>query len=134
MFRQLIVRGVLAVDHGSYGALFATASAKPILRGEEPVHLRRDQAGRSALNTIKKKERIALGAEAEGLYEALRAERTRLAREQNVPAYVIFHDATLAAIATARPQSLAALGDIRHGRTKIEQYGEVVLQVIQAQG
>ncbi|HVE22182.1 MAG TPA: DNA helicase RecQ [Acidocella sp.] len=135
VFRQLIVRGVLAVDHGSYGALFATARAKPILRGEEPVHLRRDQAGRSALNTIKKKERIALGAEAEGLYEALRAERTRLAREQNVPAYVIFHDATLAAIATARPQSLAALGDIPGmGRTKIERYGEVVLQVIQAQG
>ncbi|HTJ89211.1 MAG TPA: DNA helicase RecQ, partial [Acidocella sp.] len=76
VFRQLIVRGVLAVDHASYGALFATARARPILRGEEPVHLRRDQAGRSALNAIKKKERIALGAEAEGLYEALRAERT----------------------------------------------------------
>jgi ATP-dependent DNA helicase RecQ len=135
VFRQLIVRGVLAVDHASYGALFTTESARPILRGEEPVHLRRDQAGRSALNTIKKKERIALGAEAEGLYEALRAERTRLAREQGVPAYVIFHDATLAAIATARPQSLAELGDIPGmGRTKVERYGEVVLQVIQAQG
>jgi ATP-dependent DNA helicase RecQ len=135
VFRQLIVRGVLAVDHASYGALFATASAKPILRGEEPVHLRRDQAGRSALNTIKKKERIALGAEAEGLYEALRVERMRLAREQGVPAYVIFHDATLAAIATARPQSLEELGDIPGmGRTKIERYGEVVLQVIRAHG
>jgi ATP-dependent DNA helicase RecQ len=135
VFRQLIVRGVLAVDHGSYGALFATARARPILRGEEPVHLRRDQAGRSALNAIKKKERIALGAEAEGLYEALRAERTRLAREQSVPAYVIFHDATLAAIATARPRSLTELGDIPGmGRTKVERYGEVVLQVIRATG
>jgi ATP-dependent DNA helicase RecQ len=135
VFRQLIVRGVLAVDHASYGALFATARARPILRGEEPVHLRRDQAGRSALNAIKKKERIALGAEAEGLYEALRAERTRLAREQSVPAYVIFHDATLAAIATARPRSLTELGDIPGmGRTKVERYGEVVLQVIRATG
>jgi ATP-dependent DNA helicase RecQ len=135
VFRQLIVRGVLAVDHASYGALFATARAKPILRGEEPVHLRQDQAGRSALNAIKKKERIALGAEAEGLYEALRAERTRLAREQSVPAYVIFHDATLAAIATARPRSLTELGDIPGmGRTKVERYGEVVLQVIRAAG
>jgi ATP-dependent DNA helicase RecQ len=133
VFRQLIVRGVLAVDHASYGALFATARARPILRGEEPVHLRRDQAGRSALNAIKKKERIALGAEAEGLYEALRAERTRLAREQGVPAYVIFHDATLAAISTARPRSLTELGDIPGmGRTKVERYGEVVLQVIRA--
>ena len=135
VFRQLIVRGVLAVDHASYGALLATAIARPILRGEEPVHLRRDQAGRSALNTIKKKERIALGAAAEGLYEALRAERTRLAREQSVPAYVIFHDATLAAIATARPQSLAELGDIPGmGRTKVERYGEVVLEAIRAHG
>jgi ATP-dependent DNA helicase RecQ len=135
VFRQLIVRGVLAVDHASYGALCATARARPILRGEEPVHLRRDQAGRSALNTIKKKERIALGAEAEGLYEALRTERTRLAREQNVPAYVIFHDATLAAIATARPRSLTELGDLPGmGRTKVERYGEVVLQVIRAAG
>ena len=133
VFRQLIVRGVLAVDHAAYGALLATATARPILRGEETVHLRRDQAGRSALNTIKKKERIALGAEAEGLYEALRAERTRLAREQSVPAYVIFHDATLAAIATARPQSLTELGDIPGmGRTKIERYGEVVLEVLRA--
>jgi ATP-dependent DNA helicase RecQ len=133
VFRQLIVRGVLAVDHAAYGALLATAVARPILRGEETVHLRRDQAGRSALNTIKKKERIALGAEAEGLYEALRTERTRLAREQSVPAYVIFHDATLAAIATARPQNLAELGDIPGmGRTKVERYGEVVLEVIRA--
>jgi ATP-dependent DNA helicase RecQ len=62
VFRQLIVRGVLEVDHGSYGALLATAMAKPILRGEEPVHLRRDQAGRSALNTIKKKEHRSGGA------------------------------------------------------------------------
>jgi ATP-dependent DNA helicase RecQ len=135
VFRQLIVRGLLAVDHASYGALFATARARPILRGEEPVHLRRDQAGRSALNAIKKKERVALGADAEGLYEALRAERTRLAREQSVPAYVIFHDATLAAIATARPRSLTELGDIPGmGRTKVERYGEVVLQVIRATG
>jgi ATP-dependent DNA helicase RecQ len=136
VFRQLIVRGVLAVDHASYGALLTTATARPILRGEEPVHLRRDQASRSALNTIsKKKERIALGAAAEGLYEALRAERTRLAREQSVPAYVIFHDATLAAIATARPQSLAELGDIPGmGRTKVERYGEVVLEAIRAHG
>ena len=52
VFRQLIVRGVLEVDHASYGALLATAVAKPILRGEEKVHLRRDQAGRSALNAI----------------------------------------------------------------------------------
>ena len=63
------------------------------------------------------------------------AERTRLAREQGVPAYVIFHDATLAAIATARPRSLTELGDIPGmGRTKVERYGEVVLQVIRATG
>ena len=59
----------------------------------------------------------------------------RLAREQNVPAYVIFHDATLAAIAQARPENLAALGEIPGmGRTKLERYGETVLAAVRGQG
>jgi ATP-dependent DNA helicase RecQ len=81
----------------------------------------------------KKNDRAMLGAGDSALFDALRAERSRLAREQNVPAYVIFHDATLAAIATARPASLDALGEIPGmGRTKVERYGATVLAAVAA--
>ena len=110
VFRQLIVRSLIEVDHDSFGALRMTRKAEPILRGNEPVHLRRDRTATASTSVMKKKnERIALGADDTRFYDALRAERMRLAREQNVPAYVIFHDATLAAIATARPTTLAEL-------------------------
>jgi ATP-dependent DNA helicase RecQ len=104
------------------------------LRGTETFLVRREQAGAAARILKKKTDRPALAGAAAGLFEALRAERARLAREQNVPAYVIFHDATLAAIAQARPASLAALADIAGmGRTKLERYGETVLAVVRGQ-
>ncbi|OYV34608.1 MAG: ATP-dependent DNA helicase RecQ [Acidocella sp. 20-61-6] len=134
LFRQLIVRGMIEVDHDSYGALRMSATAEPVLRGLEPVRLRREQSASAAASVMKKRnERVVVEGEDAALYEALRAERTRLAREQAVPAYVIFHDATLVAIAASRPESLQALGEIPGmGRTKVERYGAVVLAVVQA--
>ena len=134
VFRQLIVRSLIEVDHDSFGALRMTRKAEPILRGNEPVHLRRDRTTTASTSVMKKKnERIALDADDTRFYDALRAERTRLAREQNVPAYVIFHDATLAAIATARPTTLDELGEIPGmGTTKIERYGPTVLEALAA--
>jgi ATP-dependent DNA helicase RecQ len=132
VFRQLIVRGAIAVDHEAFGALVMTEAGKPILRGEAQVFLRRDGTPRAAVGVIKKKpERAALNPADAALFDELRAERARLAREQNVPAYIIFHDSTLAAIATARPRSLAALGEIPGmGRSKVEHYGEMVLAIV----
>jgi ATP-dependent DNA helicase RecQ len=134
VFRQLIVRGFVAVDHDAFGALFMTPAGKPILLGEVPVHLRRDSSTTASTSVMKKKnDRVVVGAADSGLFDALRAERSRLAKEQNVPAYIIFHDATLAAIATARPESLDELGDIPGmGRTKLERYGEAVLAAVRA--
>jgi ATP-dependent DNA helicase RecQ len=134
VFRQLIVRSLIEVDHDSFGALRMTRKAEPILRGTEAVHLRRDRTATASTSVMKKKnERIALGADDARFYDALRAERTRLAREQNVPAYIIFHDATLAAIATARPATLAELSEIPGmGTTKIERYGPTVLAALAA--
>jgi ATP-dependent DNA helicase RecQ len=136
VFRQLIVRGVIEVDHEAFGALRPTAIAQPILRGTEPVHLRRDRGATATTALIKaKKERVPLSPGATGLFDILRAERTRLAREQNVPAYIIFHDATLAAIAAARPASLDELAEIPGlGKTKIERYGATVLAAVQSEG
>ena len=129
VFRQLVVRGLIEVDHEAYGALRMTQAAEPILRGLEPVHLRHDSAPAKTAKT--KPATAALSAAASGLVDILRAERARLAHEQGVPAYIIFHDATLAAIATARPTTLQELGEIPGmGRSKLERYGATVLAVM----
>ena len=132
VFRQLIVRGALEVDHENFGALCLTAAGETILRGKETVRLRQETASGSARTILKKKAgRLEVAAQDQTLFEALRAERTRLAKEQNVPAYVIFHDTTLAAIAAARPGSEAAMAQIPGmGASKIERYGALILSII----
>ncbi len=134
VFRQLVVRGVLAINHDQFGALQATDLAGPILRGAETVLLRRERSAAAAAAVIKKKnERGALGPAASALFESLRVERARLAKEQGVAAFIIFHDSTLAAIAAARPESMAALAEIPGmGKSKIERYGAVVLAAVKA--
>ena len=134
VFRQLIVLGAIEVNHDAFGALQTTPMAEPILRGSEQLNFRRDRTATASARVMQKKnERIALNSEASSLYETLRAERARLAREQGVPAYIIFHDATLVAIATARPNTLDELGEIPGmGRTKLERYGATVLAAVTA--
>ena len=118
VFRQLIVLGAVEVDHDAYGGLKITHSAQPILRETETIMFRRDQAPTAAA-IRQKKDRVALPPSANALFDALRAERAKLAKEQNVPAYVIFHDATLIAIATARPHQFGPTrGNPRHGHHK----------------
>jgi ATP-dependent DNA helicase RecQ len=135
LFRQLIVRGAIEVDHDSFGALRMTQAAEPILRGSEPLNFRRDRTAKTTTAVLKKKnDRMALDPASSALYEILRAERTRLAREQRIPAYIIFHDSTLAAIATARPRTLDELGEIPGmGKTKIERYGTAVLAAVNSE-
>lgn len=134
VFRQLIVLGAVEVNHDAFGALRKTPAAEPILRGGELVSFRRDRTTTASTTVLKKKtERVALGAGESGLYETLRAERARLAREQRVPAYAIFHDATLAAIATARPSNRDELAEIPGmGKAKIERYGAGILAIVGA--
>ncbi|EKM99441.1 DNA helicase RecQ [Acidocella sp. MX-AZ02] len=134
VFRQLIVRGALEVDHENYGALCLTESGEAILRGKESVRLRQEATSGTARGLLKKKaNRLEVAEADQALFEALRAERSRLAKAQNVPAYVIFHDATLAAIATARPANAAALAEIPGiGASKIERYGAEILEIVGA--
>jgi ATP-dependent DNA helicase RecQ len=140
VYRQLVVLGVIAVEHEAHGALRATEAARPILRGERPVRLRRDKAAsvKRALKSLVKprtQARDDLGEGASRLFEALRAERGRLAREQGVPPYIIFHDSTLAALASRRPRTLADLADIPGmGQKKMERYGAAFLAVLAAEG
>jgi ATP-dependent DNA helicase RecQ len=127
VFRQLVAQGLVSVDHESHGALKLAEASRAVLRGEASVAMRRTVA-RAAKAPKVRGEAAALAPAARDLYEALRAWRLEQARTQGVPAYVILHDRTLAAIAQSRPASLAALGRIDGiGAAKLERYGEAIV-------
>jgi ATP-dependent DNA helicase RecQ len=130
--RQLIVRGAIEVDHDRFGGLKLTQSGKAILRGESEVMLRQDHARSSTLAPVLKQQaRVHLDNEAVQLLSMLKAERAHLARTQRVAPYIVFSDATLEAIAIARPHSLPELETIPGiGRSKIERYGSNILDVV----
>ncbi|MCZ4300158.1 DNA helicase RecQ [Microbacterium oxydans] len=132
--RQLLARGIL-VAQGDYGTLAPGEQAAGVLRGETAVPLRKDTIGRpvSSGRARKASAADALDAGDRGLFESLRAWRAETAREQGVPAYIVFGDATLRALAEHRPASLADLDGITGiGAKKREAYGESVLAVIAA--
>jgi ATP-dependent DNA helicase RecQ len=134
VFRQLIVQAAIEVDHDHFGALKLTPLGGQILRGKTTIAFRRDQAASTATAAVAKKaERIEFGKSDAQLFAMLKAERAYLAKIQNLPAYVIFTDETLAAIAKARPHSLSELEPIPGmGTTKIERYGMNVIDVVMA--
>jgi ATP-dependent DNA helicase RecQ len=106
-----------------------------VLKGERQVRLRHDLERSHSGGGAKKARPVAadLDADALALFEKLRAWRASQAKEQGVPAYVVFGDATLKALATARPGSLGALGAVSGiGAAKLERYGEAVLALLAA--
>ncbi len=133
VFRQLVALGLLEVDAEGHGGLRLAEASRPVLRGEQPVLLRKESLRKRGRGGEARAARPAVEVPAADrpLFEALRSLRTRLAREQGVPPYVIFHDATLREIARLRPQTpgdLALVGGI--GAGKIERYGDEVLDVV----
>jgi ATP-dependent DNA helicase RecQ len=135
VFRQLISRGLLAVDLEGHGGLRLTDLSRPVLRGEERLMLRRDAKPEKAKKTKTTREaRTPFTRDSDQrLWEALRARRLELARSQGVPPYVVFHDATLAAMVERLPQTLAELAHISGvGERKLAAYGEDFLKVILA--
>ena len=135
VIRQLLARGVVAA-RGEYGVLAVGDEGAAVLKGEIEVPLRRDVLGRGG-GTARARKAAASDALAEGdrdLFEQLRAWRAATAKEQGVPAYIVFGDATLRALAEHRPASLADLDGITGiGAKKREAYGEAVLAVIAAE-
>jgi len=133
VLRQLVAQGLLDVDAEGYGGLRLTPASRGVLKGDTQVMLRKPTNTKERARTT----RAATGADIDlapadrPLFEALRALRGRLAREQNVPAYVIFHDATLREIARLRPISHGQLGGIGGvGAGKLERYGDAVLETV----
>jgi ATP-dependent DNA helicase RecQ len=129
IFRQLVARGLLDVDAQAYGGLKLNDACRGLLRGEETIQLRRDIKTTAA--AVARKQGVAVDAEDQGLWNALRACRKRLAEEHGVPPYVIFHDATLREMLEFRPTTASQLLSITGvGQSKLERFGDEFLEVI----
>ena len=146
VFRQLIARGLLNVDVDGHGGLQLTDACRPVLRGDESLWLRRESVA-----TAGRRSRVAKGPAGktgsakvaagsfespadQKLWETLRGLRMDLARAQNVPPYVVFHDATLAEMVRRRPQTLDELGALSGiGERKLAAFGEQFLAEIRSQ-
>jgi ATP-dependent DNA helicase RecQ len=128
VFRQLVVRGLLGVDR-QYGGLYLREDARPVLRGEQRVELRKE---RQTVRGGNRKARPRFDSpEDSALWERLRQVRRRLAEEHAVPPYVVFHDATLAAMVEERPLNayeLLAIDGV--GQGKLERFGDTFLEAI----
>jgi ATP-dependent DNA helicase RecQ len=136
VYRQLVAGGLLESDMEAYGGLKLTAAARPVLKGEQEVWLRRDaeparRKTSKAERSARAKEAFA-GANDDPLWQTLKAKRLELAREQGVPPYVIFHDSTLLEIMNQRPQTLDEMGRISGvGQAKLAKYGDAFLQALE---
>ena len=140
VFRQLVAQGLLGVDHDGFGALHPTEASRAVLRGEQQVLLRRLSttkparargSARQGKLTPGEADAQGLAAPEAALWEKLRQWRGATAKAGGVPAYVVFHDATLAEIARARPQSEGELARISGvGAAKLARYGPALLELL----
>lgn len=134
IIRQLIHRGYLEQDLANYSVLKLTPAARPLLRGEETLILAKPRVKVAPVKKEPKRKggAVSLAQGGEGLFQALRALRKRLADEQQVPPYVIFSDATLVEMASLRPATMDELLRVNGvGQQKLGRYGAAFLEVIQ---
>ncbi|MEO3928312.1 DNA helicase RecQ [Micromonosporaceae bacterium B7E4] len=133
--RQLLAQGLLAVE-GDYGTLVLTETSADVLGKRREVMMRREapraaSTGRAAKPRAAGAAAVALPPAAEPVFERLRAWRAATAKEQGVPAYVIFHDATLRQIAAEPPATLAELARVNGvGENKLAKYGQQILDTL----
>jgi ATP-dependent DNA helicase RecQ len=140
VLRQLVAIGAVAVDAEAFNTLKLTEGSRAVLKGEQLVQLRESVSSPTARKSRQKtrSDRVApaaaqLDADSQMRFSALKAWRAEVAKEHNLPAYVIFHDATLAAIAGRAPSTLEDLQGISGmGASKMDKYGEEVLRVCSA--
>jgi len=136
VFRQLVASGLLEVDSSAYGGLRLTDGSREVLKGQRKVMMRRETP-KTARERDRSGQRTGLSVLPQdlALFNALRGLRAELAREQNVPAFVIFHDSTLRNIAEQRPTSVDALGRVGGiGGTKLARYGDRLVEIVREEG
>ncbi|MET0283312.1 MAG: RecQ family ATP-dependent DNA helicase, partial [Polyangiales bacterium] len=135
LIRQLIAGGHISAE-GEFSTLSFTASSWAVLKGEQKLELRKPSEGRRARgkSTRGKSTRepsLPLDARGHACFSALKDWRAGVAREHNLPAYVVFHDATLIEMARMRPATLAELGGVSGvGAKKLHAYGPEILRVL----
>ncbi|MFA0442826.1 ATP-dependent DNA helicase RecQ [Vibrio sp. 10N.286.49.C2] len=130
VFRQLLAMNLLEV-HGQHGSLRLTETCRPFLKGQQPIQLRTLRSASASKKTAKKHTRSGLSLADTKQFNTLKEVRAMLASEQQIPAYMICHDATLEALATERPLALSELTHISgFGETKINKYGQQFISVI----
>lgn len=140
VFRQLVAAGYLSVDVSGYGGLLFTDQSRALLKGERAIFFREDTslADPESLSAAGRGRRRKRGSRAQTrsgspLFEALKELRLRLSKEHRVPPYIIFHDATLQAMAEAKPQTLAEMREVSGvGDAKLARYGEQFLAVVKS--
>ncbi|MBB3381749.1 MULTISPECIES: DNA helicase RecQ [unclassified Rhizobium] len=134
IFRQLLANGFISIDHTAFGAMKLQEQARAVFKRERQVFFRKDrpETGRRGKKAGRpEKQAHGLSGEAQALFDALRAERTRIAKELSVPPYVVFPDTTLIAFATERPRNHRdLLGISGVGQSKLDRYGDAFLAVI----
>ncbi len=137
ILRQAIALGLVAIDHEAYGALKLPEAARAVLKGEQTIAMRRYQKpvkSRAAARPSAVAAVSDLSPAQQTLFERLRWWRVETARSHNVPAYVIFHDASLREIARAMPMSLDDLRQVSGvGEKKLETYGEQIIALVAEQ-
>lgn len=131
VYRQLVARGLLSVDMNGYGSLILSETCRPVLKGEQPVLLRKDVTEVS----LRKKRAGGAGVSLQGgdqaLWQILRLLRKQIADENEIASYMVFHDATLMEMIANRPHTLDQLNRINGvGASKLEHYGEAFLEAI----
>ena len=136
VFRQLVAAGLLQIDAEGFGGLRLTDASRAVLTGSQTIFLRRELPKKKTRDRESgPRTGLPVGTHDLPLFRALRDLRARLAKEQNVPAYVIFHDSTLRNIAERRPDSMGELAQVGGiGGAKLERYGAEVLEVVREQG
>ena len=127
--RQLLAQGLLGVADDGYGTLVTTEDSAAVLSGSRTVMLRKEPERAAKRSTPRAAQELP--TDAAGLFERLRQWRAGEARDQGVPAYIVFGDATLRGIAITRPTSREELATISGvGEKKLDQYGEAILEVV----
>lgn len=138
VYRQLIAGGLLETDIEAYGGLRLTEAARPVLKSEQEIWLRRDAEPEKRASKAERSSRFKeayAGANDDPLWQALKDKRMALAKEQGVPPYVIFHDSTLLEMLNQKPQTLDAMGRITGvGQAKLLKYGDDFLAVLEQAG
>ena len=131
LLRQLVALHLVEVDYETFNVLRLTELSRPVLKGEQRIELRRHTAKPAARGKRKAPPGPAMNVADAGLFERLRAWRAETAKLHGVPAYVVFHDGTLRAIAALRPQSVGELRGVSGiGARKLESYGVALIELV----